>query len=162
MGDPQRRLCYGFRAGQKRANPVSNTELDSINVLLIDDQAFARLTVKSLLGNLGVGRVATAENGLEAIQCLRQADPRIDIIICDIDMPEMTGWEFIREIRDGTIPNYEHIPILLLTGLETKSAMAEWVKTNTKQHRIDGFIAKPATANRLRAMMVRVLGLSAE
>ncbi len=134
---------------------MSNTELGLINVLLIDDQELARLALKGVLGKLGVSRIATCESGVEAIERLRQADPAIDIIICDLDMPEMTGWEFIREIRDGTVADCEDIPILMRTGMNTDYTMAG------EQHRIDGFIAKPATAELLRAHMIRVLGLSA-
>ena len=134
---------------------MNDNPLQALQVLLVDDQELAQLALQGVLAKLGVNKTTTAENGVEAIERLRQAEPKIDIIICDIDMPEMTGWEFIGEIRDGAVPGCEDIPILMLTGQSTDYTMPG------KQHRIDGFIAKPATADRLREHMVRVLGLSA-
>ncbi len=132
------------------------SDLASVSVLVIDDQELARRAVMAVLGKIGVTRITVAENGVEAIERLKTAETKIDLIICDIDMPEMTGWEFIRDIREGTVPNCEDIPILMLTGLNTDYSMAG------EKHRIDGFITKPATADRLRSHMVRVLGPSAD
>jgi CheY-like chemotaxis protein len=63
-----------------------------------------------------------------------------------------TGWEFVSEIRGGAVPGKEDIPIIMLTGLDTDYAMAG------DQHRVDGFISKPPTADRLRDNMIRVMG----
>ena len=131
------------------------TDLASVSVLVIDDQELARRAVTAVLGKIGVTRITITENGAQAIERLKAAETKIDLIICDIDMPEMTGWEFIREIRDGTVDNRKDIPILMLTGLDTDYGMTG------EQYRIDGFITKPATADRLRAHIIRVLGASA-
>ena len=67
-------------------------------------------------------------------------------------MPEKTSWEFISEIRGGALPGKKDIPIIMRTDLDTDYAMAG------DQHRIDGFISKPPTAQRLRDHMIRVMG----
>ena len=95
-----------------------------------------------------------AGDGAAAIERLRQGAAEIDLVVCDIDMPEKTGWEFVSDIRSGAIPGKEDIPILMLTGLATDYTLAG------EQYRIDGFITKPPTADRLRNYMLRALGIS--
>ena len=129
-------------------------KLGSINVLVVEDDTFFQNIISKILDTIGVASVVVTGNGEEALKHLSKADPSIDIVISDIDMPEMTGWEFVRAIRDGTVPNYEDIPILMLTGLSTDYTMPG------KQYRIEGFITKPTTPEQLRAKMVRALDLS--
>ncbi len=71
-------------------------------------------------------------------------------------MPEKTGWEFVSDVRGGVVPGKEEVPILMLTALDTDYAMAG------DQYRIDGFISKPPTLNRLRDNMVRAMGIGSE
>ena len=130
------------------------SRLDSISVLVVEDDAFFQKVISKILNSIGVASVVVTGNGEEALKHLGKADSSIDIVISDIDMPEMTGWEFVRAIRDGTVPNYEDIPILMLTGLNSDYTMPG------RQHRIDGFITKPTTPDRLRAKMVSALDLS--
>ncbi len=67
-------------------------------VMLVDDAALMRLAVANLIKSDSSFRiVATAENGEQAIQRLREAQP--DIIIVDIEMPVMDGLTFIRNVR---------------------------------------------------------------
>lgn len=131
---------------------MAKTKLTSLNVLVIDDQELARRAVAAVLEKIGVAHVTVADDGVVAIENLRRNEPDIDLVVCDIDMPAKTGWEFVSEIRGGAVPGKEDIPILMLTGLDTDYAMAG------DQHRIDGFISKPPTLNRLRDHMTRVMG----
>ena len=133
---------------------MAKSNLASVNVLIVDDQELVRRVVSAVLGKIGVAGVVTADDGAVAIDSLGQGELDIDLVVCDIDMPEKTGWEFVSDVRGGAVPGKEDIPILMLTALDTDYAMAG------DQHRIDGFISKPPTVERLRDHMIRALGFA--
>ena len=134
---------------------MADNVFGSINVMVVEDQELAQRVVARILEDMGVASVAVTANGVEAIDRLKQSDPKIDLIICDIEMPEIGGYEFVRKIRYGAVPERNDTPILMLTGEDS----AENVTKGT-YHRIDGFIVKPPTAKVLRGHMLRALGIS--
>ncbi len=77
-------------------------------ILVVDDKANVRLMLKDYLGEQGF-RVVTANNGREAIYAARHEKP--DLILLDIMMPEMDGFEFMRQHRKE-----RETPIILLTA----------------------------------------------
>lgn len=83
----------------------------SAKVLVVDDSATARAFVKAALARLGL-QVAEASSGPEALAILR-AHP-IDLVITDVVMPDMDGYELVRLIRKD--PRTSTIPVLLLTS----------------------------------------------
>jgi len=66
-------------------------------VLIVDDAAFMRLSLKMLLEKSGFDVVGEAENGFKAIQLYRQLKP--DIVTMDLTMPEMGGIDAIKMIK---------------------------------------------------------------
>lgn len=73
--------------------------MDVKNVLLVDDSKAMRMIVRRTLRQAGFANinVIEAENGKEALTKLSEATP--DLILCDWNMPEMNGIEFLRELR---------------------------------------------------------------
>ena len=98
--------------------------------------------------------ISTATNGVEGIDVLTGANPMIDLVICDINMPEMDGYEFVRRVRLGAVQGYMEIPILMLTGDDSDANVQ-----SAKVHKVDSFILKPANADTLRGQMLNALGL---
>lgn len=108
------------------------------SVMVIDDEAFSRSYVSRLLEGLGIGEIVTADDGAQALEKLEARESGLDLIICDVEMPEMTGYEFIRRVRYGIVPRFKDIPIIVLTGQDSDK--------NVRQARvlkIDGFVVKP-------------------
>ena len=133
---------------------VAEEGFDAITVMVVDDDEISRKLVTSILGVLGVGRIFTAENGADALSQLGDSDTDIDLIICDISMPEMTGYELIRRIRYGLAPKFKDVPILVLTGNPTEQTVQR-----ARTHKIDGYIEKPPTVDFLRVTIRDVLDL---
>lgn len=80
-------------------------------VLVIDDEPDAAEIVKMLLEMYGA-QVITASNGMEGLRLIHKQRPRF--VVCDISMPEMTGWELIDAVKhDRTV---SMIPIVALTA----------------------------------------------
>ncbi len=131
---------------------MSDSEFADINVMAVEDEAFSQQVVSAALEKLGVASVSIADNGADAIAKLSNADPKIDLIICDIEMPEMPGFELVRKLRYGIVPAYKDVSIVMLTGKDTdRNAQSARI------HRIDGFLVKPVTVERLRAVIRHAL-----
>jgi CheY-like chemotaxis protein len=132
---------------------MTDREFRSLNVMAIEDEAFSQKVVSELLGNIGVHSVTVAENGADALAKLETGDPAIDLIICDIEMPEMDGYEFVRKVRMGAVPDYREVPIIMLTGKDTdKNAQSARI------HKISGFLVKPAKEATMKAAISHALG----
>lgn len=118
-------------------------------ILLAEDDLDNQQLVKQLLERIGCV-VATACNGLEAVECFQSWRP--ELILMDISMPVMNGYRAIRAIR--SLSGGEKLPILALTGsirMEDRGPVIEGG--------CNGFIDKPVQADRLYEMMGRMLGL---
>ncbi len=66
-------------------------------VLIVDDAAFMRLTIKTILESNGYQVAGEAENGQVAVQKYKELNP--DLVVMDITMPEMDGLEALQEIK---------------------------------------------------------------
>lgn len=89
-------------------------DLKGMRVLIADDSEVIRSRLKSLLTELGV-RLRIAENGAQALQ-IAQQQPGPQVIISDIEMPEMGGIEFCRNLK--AIPAVADIPVIFLSTLD--------------------------------------------
>jgi two-component system chemotaxis response regulator CheY len=82
----------------------------SKNIMIVDDSSTTRKMLTYLLKGEGFNIIA-AENGIDALEKLSFSD--IDIIITDLNMPQMDGLELIDSIRKD--PSYQKIPVIMLT-----------------------------------------------
>lgn len=109
------------------------------DILIIDDD----IAIRSLLGfYLGKFYSVTSKgNGLEAMLWLENGNTP-DLIIVDINMPEMGGYEFLKLVRSSGF--FQDIPVIILTGLDDLE-----VKEKCFQQGGSGFMTKPFNPNRL-------------
>ena len=89
------------------------------NILIVDDSKFVRLAVRScLLEDQSDPIVITeAKHGKHALEIL--SNQNFDLILTDLEMPEMNGLELISQLRQDT--KYDEIPIIFLTSVEDAS-----------------------------------------
>lgn len=123
----------------------------SLNVLLVDDSAVQRQYLAAVCNDLGVGTLLQAESGEQALELLRGLDHKLDIAICDLNMPGMDGVELIRRLADERLISH----IIVLSAMEpmllnTVSAMAQ-----LRGMQVLGAVAKPITADKLGALLVK-------
>jgi PAS domain S-box-containing protein len=114
--------------------PVSGT-LQNTCVLLVEDNRMNQLVVKKFLEKWGVA-IEIAENGIEAIEKLRESS--FDIVLMDLQMPQMDGYKAARYIRYNMDIPIKNIPIVALTA----SAMID-VKRKVMDAGMNDFITKP-------------------
>ncbi len=118
------------------------SSLEGKCLLVVDDQSVNRVIVKQMLSRYGVV-VEEAQNGTEAVRIVTEKDP-YDIILMDVQMPEMDGYEATKQIRSIPDAKKASVPILALTA----DAFAE-DKITAINAGMNAHIAKPIDMNTL-------------
>lgn len=121
-------------AGPRAADEVLREEHTGRRVLLVDDDLISREVTAELLAEVGL-EVTLAENGLEAVALAEKQ--AFDLILTDLQMPELDGLEATRRIR--RIAAHERTPIIALTA----NVLAE-DRVRCAEAGIDDFLPKPA------------------
>jgi CheY-like chemotaxis protein len=122
----------------------SDEALRAKKVLVVDDDVRNIFALTSLLEQHGV-RVISAETGKEAIALLED-DDEIDAVLMDIMMPEMDGYETMRQIRKN--PEHRLLPIVALTAKAMKGDRDKCLEAGASD-----YIAKPVNAEELLALL---------
>lgn len=98
------------------SDPIDSAVEAAPLVLIIDDsQSIRRMTAK-IVEDAGC-RAITAVNGADALELLLSGAWEPDLILSDVEMPNMDGWEFLEYIKTDT--NFGHIPVVLVTSLDS-------------------------------------------
>jgi chemosensory pili system protein ChpA (sensor histidine kinase/response regulator) len=105
----------------------------SLEIMIVDDSVSIRQVVSRLIEAQG-WRVQTAKDGIDALEKLRDLHP--DLIILDIEMPRMNGYEFINALKAH--PGYGDIPVIMLTSRTAAKHREKATSLGVK-----GFIVKP-------------------
>jgi two-component system chemotaxis response regulator CheY len=115
----------------------------SATILVVDDDANVRELLKLHLGAAGY-EVEVAADGIQAGYAVLRRRP--DLIICDVNMPHMDGFEFVSALNaDATIPR---IPVVFLTTFEDGDVRG-------KELGVVGYLTKPIRADRLLGLVAR-------
>ncbi len=114
--------------------------MSDLVVLAVEDQPEAMRLLKSMLMDLGVKQIFTAQDGKEAIVFLDDCEEMINVIICDWNLPHVTGLELLRQIRAAD----PDIPFLMVTGASDRESVMV-----AKENGVTGYLAKPYSQNDL-------------
>jgi CheY-like chemotaxis protein len=104
-------------------------------VLIVEDHEVILFNMKFCLEMQGY-KTLTAINGLEALEALKKANPLPDIIVSDIMMPVMDGYEFYRKVSE--IPAWSSIPFIFVSAKSTPDDIRL-----AKKLGVDDYITKP-------------------
>ena len=136
-----------------RTDPVTyslpGTDGDHVRrVLVAEDSDMNRQVFKGILGYMGLD-VNFANNGVEALKRLKEEV--FDLLIVDIQMPGMSGFEVINRCK-SLLSGKSRMPIVVVTGDVTKE-----VKDECKELGVDRFLSKPVESERLRGVVYELL-----
>lgn len=125
----------------------------AFSILIVDDSLPMRSVIKKTFKAAGYGtsEFHEAANGREALEKLRQN--WIDLVVTDFTMPEMNGLELIRAMRADDL--FSETPVVVVTTEGSREKVDEFMKSGAS-----GYLKKPFTPEKLRDIIVRMLGES--
>jgi CheY-like chemotaxis protein len=113
------------------------------HILIVDDDVRNIFSLTSLLEEHGM-EVRYAENGREGLALLQEGD--FDLVLMDVMMPEMDGYESTQEIR--AIPDYRSLPIICLTAKAMRGDREKCIAAGASD-----YIVKPVDPEQLLSLM---------
>ncbi|UHA75902.1 response regulator [Paenibacillus sp. 481] len=125
---------------------VKDDHLSGKRILLVDDDVRNVYTLSSVLEQYDMN-VTYAENGAEALQLLEQ-EQHYDLILMDMMMPEMDGYEAMRRIRSSSAPNMATLPIIALTAKAMKEDRDKCIEAGASD-----YVSKPFETEQLLSLM---------
>ncbi len=127
----------------------------SFNVLIVDDSNSMRAVVKKIISISGfkMDRCIEAGNGKEALEAL--AENWVDVIISDINMPEMNGFELLERLKEDDL--LRNIPVIVISTESSERHVHKAFDLGVK-----GFIKKPFLPEEVRTILYKVIGVSDE
>lgn len=137
----------GVRTGNNSA-AVPAVVWGSLSVLVIDDSAATRHVIRNMLHELGVTQIFEAENGRAALKFTDIPDEQPDIVLCDWNMPNMSGIELLQQLRGAMSEQ----TFLMMTARRDADSVLEAKATG-----VNGYIVKPFSSEDLKNKMTSVL-----
>ncbi len=119
----------------------------NIKILVVDDFATMRKVVRNLLKQVGYEEIIEAEDGVMALKALKSQ--KIDFIISDWNMPNMTGYELLKAVRDDA--DLAKTPFLMVTAEALQDNVVAAVKAG-----VSDYIVKPFTAEVLNDKIIKI------
>ena len=119
-----------------------------LKFLVMDDFSTMRRIVRGLLKEIGYSNCEEAEDGVDALNMLRQS--KYDFVVSDINMPNMTGFELLKAIKED--PTLKHLPVLMVTAEARKEDIVLAAQTGAA-----GYIVKPFTKATLEEKVLKIM-----
>ena len=122
--------------------------LAKLKTLVVDDMSSMRMMIKSVLRDNGIVEIVEAADGEKAVELL--AKGRIDLVICDWDMPNMNGLAFLRHVRADAA--MARLPFIMLTANADRDHVERAIEAG-----VSDYLAKPFKPPDLIRKVMRVL-----
>ena len=121
-----------------------------MKVLLIDDSTTMRKIQRRALSTLGIENVDEASNGREGVDKLHAENYAYNMVLLDMNMPEMGGMEVLKTVRAD--PKSNNIPIIMCTSVADKEQVMEAIKSGASN-----YVVKPFTPEDLQKKISKYL-----
>ena len=126
-------------------------EKSAIKILVLDDEPFMLKLHSQILANLGFNKVTTCDSGYKALEWIDRSDSPPDMILLDLNMPEMDGMEFVRHLVERRYSG----SLILVSGEDER--MQQTVENLVRMHRITilGHLHKPVKPIDLSSLLAK-------
>ena len=125
-----------------------------MKLLIVDDSSAIRKIIKAAADVLLMD-AEEAQDGIEALEKLSVCYDEIDLVLLDWNMPEMSGYDVLVEIK--TNDKYKDIPVMMVTTESQKSSIVAAVRAGA-----DNYLTKPFTVDELQSKILECLGEDSE
>jgi two-component system chemotaxis response regulator CheY len=119
----------------------------NMKVMIVDDFATMRRILRNILKQIGFKNIIEADDGKNALKELKKE--KVDLIMCDWNMPEMPGIELLKSIRSDD--ELKDIPFVMVTAEAQKDNIVEAVKSG-----VSNYVVKPFTAETITEKLNKV------
>jgi two-component system chemotaxis response regulator CheY len=119
----------------------------NMKVMIVDDFATMRRILRNILKQIGFKNIIEADDGKNALKELKKE--KVDLIMCDWNMPEMPGIELLKSIRSDD--ELKDIPFVMVTAEAQKDNIIEAVKSG-----VSNYVVKPFTAETITEKLNKV------
>ena len=124
--------------------------IQSLCVVVVDDNQYMRKMVRNLLVNCGIKEIYEAADGIAALDTIRTVGP--DVVILDWEMPLLSGAELVRIVRSPGVFPMPDVPIIMLSGHGERWRIVEAVKLGVNE-----YLIKPVSAKAIYDRLVSIL-----
>ena len=129
---------------------MSNDALQDKLVLIVDDNAHMRTMLRGMLATVGFREILTAEDGRHALDIHDHL--RLDVIVTDLIMPEMDGFELCRRIRNPKRAATAQVPIIVVSGFADRRTVVRARDVGATE-----FVCKPLSIETLSTRVLSAL-----
>jgi two-component system chemotaxis response regulator CheY len=119
-----------------------------LKFLIVDDFSTMRRIVRGLLKEMGCEKAEEAEDGAVALAAMKAQ--KFDFVVCDINMPNMNGFEFLKAVRADD--SLKHVPVLMVTAEARKEDIVLAAQSGAS-----GYIVKPFTKATLEEKVLKIV-----
>ena len=148
--EPLGRLGGRYGMSSKHSKKHIEITIQSLCVLVVDDNQYMRKMIRNLLVNCGIKDIYEAADGIAALDSIRTVAP--DVVILDWEMPLLSGPELVRIVRSPGVFPMPDIPIIILTGHCERWRVVEAVRLGVNE-----YLTKPVSA---KALYDRLLSIT--
>lgn len=122
-------------------------------ILIVEDDSFQRNIIKHIIDRAGFrNEIMEASDGEEGIQVLAKNFQDVALVLCDLNMPKMTGFEFIEGV--AKVSSVANIPIVMVTSEDSEEKMKQ---AHEAHPNLAGYIVKPFTPEKVKAVIAPIL-----
>jgi len=119
----------------------------SMKVLIVDDFSTMRRILKNMLKQIGFSDISEADDGTSALELLKAQE--IDLIVCDWNMPQMSGFDLLKEVRSD--PDLKDTPFVLVTAEAQRENVIDAVEAG-----VSNYIVKPFTVDQISEKLEKI------
>ncbi|NCU21321.1 response regulator [Candidatus Falkowbacteria bacterium] len=131
---------------------MDSVECRRLKILVIDDEPLIRTTLRRQLGMIGLPQSNIFESANAAEGFLETVQHRPDVVFCDIHMPMVDGFHYLKQVRKSADASLAATPVIMLTGDASESSVL-----TARSLSVNAYLVKPVSTKILQQSIERTL-----